>query len=134
MSKQGQCNQYILQLGDATVPLDVVNRLHTGSLDALAIGQFVPAALLTAAGVLLRQGITLEPGHLEQGRDIAPKTRQKLDGLRAGLEERLEQELSKTARRWSATDLPPGPVRAAGPGRPEAGRSAERGRGAGRAA
>ena len=33
--------------------------LHTGSLGALALGQFVPAAVLTGARVLLRQGQSL---------------------------------------------------------------------------
>ena len=48
--------------------------LHTGSLGALAFGQFVPAALLTGVRMLLRQGITLEPGHLEKGRELALNT------------------------------------------------------------
>ena len=81
--------------------------LHTGSIGALAFGQFVPAVLLTAARMLLRHGITVEPGHLEQGRDIALKTLQQLDGVRAGLQERLEQELAKAAQRWAGTDPPP---------------------------
>ena len=76
--------------------------LHTGSLGALAIGQFLPAAVLTGARMLLRHGITVEPGHLEKGRDIALKTLNQLDGLRQGLQKRLEEELGKAELRWSS--------------------------------
>jgi hypothetical protein len=81
--------------------------LHTGTLGALAIGQFIPAAVLTGARMLLRHGITVEPGHLRQGRELALKTLQQLDGLRTGLQERLEQELARAAQRWSGEDPPP---------------------------
>lgn len=81
--------------------------LHTGSLGALAIGQFIPAAVLTGARILLRHGITLEPGHLRHGRDLALKTLQQLDGLRNGLQERLEQELIRAGQRWGGEDPPP---------------------------
>jgi len=74
--------------------------LHTGSLGALVLGQFVPAALLTAARILLRQGLTVEPGHLEKGRDLALKTLQQLDGLRCRLQSRLEEELARAEQRW----------------------------------
>jgi hypothetical protein len=80
--------------------------LHTGSLGALAIGQFIPAAVFTAARILLRHGITVEPGHLRQGRELALKTLQQLDGLRAGLQGRLEQELEKAAERWAGDEAP----------------------------
>ncbi len=81
--------------------------LHTGSLGALAIGQFIPAAVLTGARMLLRHGITVEPGHLRQGRELALRTLQQLDGLRTGLQEHLEQELSKASQRWGGEDPPP---------------------------
>lgn len=81
--------------------------LHTGSLGALAIGQFIPAAVLTAAGMLLRNGLTVQPDHLEKGRDLALRTLQQLNGLRAGLQVRLEQELDKAAQRWGGNDAPP---------------------------
>ena len=74
--------------------------LHTGSLGALVLGQFVPAALLTAVGMMLRQGITVEPGQLEKGRDLAIKTLQQLDGLRCRLQSRLEEELARAEQRW----------------------------------
>ena len=47
--------------------------LHTGSLGALAFGQFVPAAVLTGVRMLLKQGITVEPEHIEKGKDLALK-------------------------------------------------------------
>jgi hypothetical protein len=74
--------------------------LHTGSLGALAIGQFIPAAVFTAARLLLRHGITVEPGHLEKGRDLALKTLEQLDALRGKLQTKLEEELSKADLRW----------------------------------
>jgi hypothetical protein len=74
--------------------------LHTGSLGALAIGQFIPAAVLTGARILLRQGITLAPEQIEKGRDIAIKTLAQLDGLRAKLQDSLEEELAKKELRW----------------------------------
>jgi hypothetical protein len=80
--------------------------LHTGSLGALAFGQFVPAALLTGVRMLLRQGITLDPGHLEKGREVALKSLEQLDGLRARLQGRLEEELAKAELRWGSTEQP----------------------------
>lgn len=74
--------------------------LHTGSLGALAIGQFIPAAVLTGARMLLRHGITLEPDHLERGRELTLKTLNQLDGMRLKLQEKLEEELSKAESRW----------------------------------
>jgi hypothetical protein len=78
--------------------------LHTGSLGALAIGQFIPAAVLTGARMLLRHGITVDPGHLEKGRELALKTLGHLDGMRVKLQERLEEELSRAESRWGGTD------------------------------
>ncbi|MEB3318408.1 MAG: lecithin retinol acyltransferase family protein [Cyanobacteriota bacterium] len=74
--------------------------LHTGSLGALAIGQFIPAAVLTGARMLLRHGITVEPGHLEKGRELALTTLEQLNGLRRSLQTRLEEELSRSELRW----------------------------------
>ena len=75
--------------------------LHTGSVGALALGQFVPAALLTGARLLLRNGLSLEPGHLEKGRDLALRTLEQVDDLRSRLQSRLEEELAKAERRWN---------------------------------
>ncbi len=80
--------------------------LHTGSLGALAFGQFIPAAVLTGARMLLRHGITLEPGHLEKGRELALKSLEQLDGLRQGLQARLEEELAKAELRWGTSEQP----------------------------
>jgi hypothetical protein len=77
--------------------------LHTGSLGALAIGQFIPAVVLTGARLLLRHGITVEPGHLEKGRDLALKTLNQLDGLRGKLQSKLEEELAKAELRWGGS-------------------------------
>ena len=75
--------------------------LHTGSVGALALGQFVPAALLTGARMLLRNGVSLEPSHLEKGRELALRTLEQVDGLRARLQGRLEEELAKAEQRWN---------------------------------
>ena len=74
--------------------------LHTGSLGALALGQFMPAALLTGARVLLRQGLNLDPQQLEKGRTLALRSLEQIDDLRRSLQERLEQELAKAELRW----------------------------------
>lgn len=74
--------------------------VHTGSLGALALGQFVPAALMTGARVLLRQGLSLDPQQLERGRELALRSIEQLDALRRGLQQRLEEELAKAERRW----------------------------------
>jgi hypothetical protein len=74
--------------------------LHSGSLGALAIGQFMPAALLTAVRLLLRQGIPVDPGQLERAREVALRSIEQLEGLRLRLQERLEEELARAERRW----------------------------------
>ena len=56
--------------------------------------------------MLLRHGITLDPGHLEKGRELALKSLEQLDGLRQGLQSRLEEELSKAELRWGTTEQP----------------------------
>ena len=78
----------------------VENWLHTGSLGALALGQFMPAAVLTRAKLLLRQGLRLDPQQLEKGRALALRSLEQLDALRLKLQQRLEQELSRAEARW----------------------------------
>jgi hypothetical protein len=56
--------------------------------------------------MLLRQGITVEPGHLEKGREVASRTLEQLDGLRARLQGRLEEELAKAELRWGSSNQP----------------------------
>lgn len=79
----------------------VENWLHTGSLGALALGQFVPAAVLTGARVLLRQGLRLNDAQLEKGKALARRSIEQLDGLRLKLQNRLEQELARAEQRWN---------------------------------
>jgi hypothetical protein len=76
--------------------------LHTGSLGALAFGQFLPAAVLTGARVLLRQGLNLDPEQLEKGRQLALRSLEQLDGLRLRLQAKLESELARAEERWGA--------------------------------
>ncbi|MGA1429297.1 MAG: lecithin retinol acyltransferase family protein [Vulcanococcus sp.] len=78
--------------------------LQTGSLGALALGQFMPAAVLTGAKLLLRQGLRLDPSQVEKGRALALRSLEQLDGLRLKLQQRLEEELSRAEARWSAAD------------------------------
>jgi hypothetical protein len=80
--------------------------LHTGSLGALALGQFLPAAVMTGARVLLRQGLSLDPSQLDKGRDLAQKTLEQLDGLRVRLQVRLEEELARAELRWGGQEQP----------------------------
>ena len=75
--------------------------LHTGSLGALAFGQLMPAAVLSGARLLLRQGLRLEPEQLEKGRELALRSLQQLDALRLKLQEKLEAELARAEARWS---------------------------------
>jgi hypothetical protein len=83
--------------------------LHTGSVGALAFGQFLPAAALTGARILLRQGLNLDPRQLEQGRQLALRSLEQLDALRLKLQARLEQELARAEERWgSAAGADPG--------------------------
>jgi hypothetical protein len=82
----------------------VENWLHTGSLGALALGQFVPAAVLNGARMLLRQGLRLNDGQLEQGKALVRRSLEQLDGLRLKLQERLEAELTRAEARWPPGD------------------------------
>ena len=68
--------------------------LHTGSLGALALGQLMPAALLTGLGVLLRKGLVDE-----RSRDRARKGLDQLQKLRLKLMEKLETTLDQ-AETW----------------------------------
>jgi hypothetical protein len=78
--------------------------LHTGSLGALALGQFVPAALLTGVRMLLRQGLSLDGQHLEKGRELAQRSLEQLDALRLALQQRLEEELARAELRWGVEE------------------------------
>jgi hypothetical protein len=66
----------------------------------------MPAAVLTGVRMLLKQGITVEPEHIEKGKDLALKTLEQVDGLRAKLQGRLEEELAKAEIRWGSTEQP----------------------------
>jgi hypothetical protein len=74
--------------------------LHTTSVGALALGQFMPAALLTGVRVLLRQGLSLDADQIERGRELALRSLEQLDGLRLKLQQRLEEELARAELRW----------------------------------
>ena len=72
--------------------------LHTGSLGALALGQFVPAAVLSAARLLLRQGLRVDGA-------LARRSLEQLDQLRLKLQQRLEVELARAEARWGQTQF-----------------------------
>ncbi|MEB3199787.1 MAG: lecithin retinol acyltransferase family protein [Synechococcaceae cyanobacterium] len=74
--------------------------LHGGSLGALALGQYVPAALITGVKLLLRQGLALDPQQLERGRAFALRSLEQLEGVRQKLQQRLEEELARAEQRW----------------------------------
>jgi len=69
--------------------------LHTGSLGALALGQWVPAAVLSGARLLLRQN-----NQLEKGKELARRSLAQLDQLRLSLQQKMEEELSRDEARW----------------------------------
>ena len=73
--------------------------LQTSSLGALAVGQWLPAAVLSGARLLLRQGMRLDP-------ELARRSLQQLDELRLKLQQRLEAELAKAEARWGEPDGP----------------------------
>jgi len=81
--------------------------LQAGSWGALALGQFMPAAVLTGAKVLLRQGLRLEPSQLEQGRDLIRRSLEQLDALRLKLQTKLETELARAEERWGQGEPQP---------------------------
>ena len=74
--------------------------LQTGSLGALALGQMVPAALLAGVRLLLRQDLRLDGLPIGQGRELALRSLEQLEGLRLRLQQALEQELTKAESRW----------------------------------
>ncbi|MFM7696063.1 MAG: lecithin retinol acyltransferase family protein [Vulcanococcus sp.] len=71
--------------------------LQTGSLGAMAVGQWLPAAVLNGARLLLRQGVRFDP-------ELTRRSLQQLDGLRIKLQQRLEAELAKAEARWGEAD------------------------------
>lgn len=81
--------------------------LQASSWGALALGQFMPAAVLTGAKVLLRQGLRLEPSQLEQGRDLIRRSLEQLDALRLKLQTKLETELARAEERWGQGEPQP---------------------------
>ena len=68
--------------------------LHTGSLGALALGQLMPAALLTGLGLLLRKGLIDE-----RSRERAQRGLDQLQQLRLRLLDKLESTLEQ-AESW----------------------------------
>jgi hypothetical protein len=48
----------------------------------------------------------VEPEQLEKGRDLALKSLEQLDGLRAKLQGKLEEELAKAELRWGSNEQP----------------------------
>jgi hypothetical protein len=82
--------------------------IHTGSLGALALGQFMPAAVLSGVRMLLRQGINLDDQQLERGRELALRTIEQLDLLRLGLQRRLEEDLARAEQRWGGAEAADG--------------------------
>jgi hypothetical protein len=72
------------------------------SVGALALGQFVPAAFISGAKMLLRQGLSLDSRQLEQGRVLALRSLEQLDGWRLQLQQRLEEELLRAEARWGS--------------------------------
>ena len=84
--------------------------LESGRLGAVAIGQWLPAAVMRAAQLLIQQGLT-DPTTIERGRSIAQRTLRQLDGLRQRLQRRLDQQLGHWERQDEAES--PGQLRLA---------------------
>jgi hypothetical protein len=74
--------------------------LHQSSLGALALGQLMPAALLSGARLLLRQGLNLPPEQLENAKAMGRRSLEQLDRLRLQLQQKLEAELARAEARW----------------------------------
>jgi hypothetical protein len=79
--------------------------LHTGSLGALAFGQWLPAAVLSGARLVLRQGLRLDAlridqEQLDQGVALARRSLEQLEGLRQTLQSKLDEELARAEARW----------------------------------
>ena len=62
----------------------------------------MPAAVLSGAKLLLRQGRRLEASQLEKGRELVRRSLEQLDALRLKLQTKLESELSRAEERWGA--------------------------------
>jgi len=60
----------------------------------------VPAALLAGVRLLLRQDLRLDGLPIGQGRELALRSLEQLEGLRLRLQQALEQELTKAESRW----------------------------------
>lgn len=73
--------------------------LESGRLGAVAISQWLPAAVIRAAQLLIQQGLA-DPTTIERGRSIAQRTLRQLDGLRQRLQRRLDQQLGH----WESRD------------------------------
>ena len=78
--------------------------LESGRLGAVAIGQWLPSALMRAARRLVEQGLA-DPGTIERGRSIARRTLGQLDGLRQRLQRRLDQQLAQWDRQPGDSNL-----------------------------
>lgn len=82
----------------------VEQALETGRLGAMALGQWIPGAVVRAARRLVEQGLA-DPGTLERGRSLALRILSQLDGLRQRLQQRLDQQLSRWEAEDAGTDL-----------------------------
>lgn len=83
----------------------VENWLHTGSRGAQLLSQWLPAAALGGAQLLLRQGLRLDPAQLEQGVALARRSLAQLESLRQSLERRLDEELARAESRWGESQF-----------------------------
>ena len=84
--------------------------LRTSSLGALAMGQLVPAAVLSAARLLVKQGLRLDSLELngdqvERGLEFARQTITRLGELRQKLQKTLEEPLSQAESRWGQSQF-----------------------------
>jgi hypothetical protein len=84
--------------------------LHTGSLGALALSQWMPAAVLSGARMLLSQGqrlegLNLDPSQVEKGLEFARQTIHQLEGLRQKLQEKLDEALAQAEARWGQSQF-----------------------------
>ena len=75
---------------------------------AQALGRMAPAALSSGVNALQRQGLNLDARRLEQGRALALRSLEQLQGWRQQLQQRLEEELGRAEARWgSGSDTTP---------------------------
>lgn len=71
----------------------VEQALETSRLGAMALGQWLPGAVMRAAQTLIQQALA-DPTTIERGRALAMRTLNQLDGLRQRLQQRLDQQLT----------------------------------------